>query len=380
MSDIAIVTTTIGIPKNLPDIYVNQRAHDHDNVHYYVVGDNKTPIPKVNKYLGTTIPKEDFTVLNMRTQKAWLKKNFGRKRGVEYERVFQENNYQRRIIGFLMAKQDGAKKIIVVDDDNFPHPEDDFVGLHINTVGVEDEHLVVSSDVKYIDLMSVLKYTGKEKFRAYVRGFPLFLRGNSRIGFGTQITNPAVNIGLWEQTPDISAISRIVAGDLVVERNPKMFPIVVPVGEYTSMCMQNLCFDTDFLITQYEFPMNVKIGGITLGRYDDIWAGYICKKILDICDRGMTFGPPQAIHRRNVHDFQKDFIEEFWGLYINDVIYNTIATMEIDSTDSWSAFTEIIMKMSDRLKFFDYEWRDYFSRVYKDMHDWAIMNMELFGK
>ena len=54
--------------------------------------------------------------------------------------------------------------------------------------------------------------------------------------------------------------------------------------------------------------------------------------------------------------------------------------MEIDSTDSWSAFTEIIMKMSDRLKFFDYEWRDYFSRVYKDMHDWAIMNMELFGK
>jgi len=377
---LAVITTTIGIPKNLPEIYLNQIEHDHTDVHYYIVGDNKTPIPKVNRFLKKTIPIEDFTTLNMRTQKAWLKKNFGRKKGVEYERVFQENNYQRRIIGFLMAKQNGAEKIIVVDDDNFPHPDDDFIGKHISVVGVEDEHLVMTSDIKYIDLLSVLRYENKAKNRVYVRGFPVFLRGHSKLGFGVQYCNPAVNIGLWEGSPDISALSRIAYGNPQVERNTAMYPIVVAPEEFTSMCMQNLCFDTEFLIAQYEFPMNVPIGGIRLGRYDDIWAGYVCKKILDKFDRAMTYGPPQAIHRRHVHDFRNDFIEEFWGLYLNDMFFSIIRNMEITAPDPWSAFTEIIMKLMHNMKFFDHEVRDYFHRMYKDMDDWAIMNLKLFGQ
>ena len=380
MSKISVVTTTIGIPKNLPEIYLNQIEHDHHDIHYYIVGDNKTPIPRVNKFLKKTIPKEDFTTLNMRTQKAWLKKNFGRKKGVEYERVFQENNYQRRIIGFLMAKQDGAEKIIVVDDDNYPHPNDDFIGLYSDVVGNEDEHLVVTSESKYMDLLAVLKYKGKEDFRVYVRGYPVFLRGPRAIGFGTQICNPAVNIGLWEGSPDISALSRVAYGDPQIERNEAMYPIVVAPNEFTSMCMQNLCFDTDLLITQYEFPMNVDIGGITIGRYDDIWGGYVCKKILDLVDRAMTYGPPQAIHRRHIHDPKQDFIQEFWGLYLNDTFYSSINRMELTSKDPWSAFTEIIMRLMQDLKFFDSDLRDYFNRVWKDMHDWAIMNLELFGK
>ena len=124
--------------------------------------------------------------------------------------------------------------------------------------------------------------------------------------------------------------------------------------------------------------MNVPMGGLTLGRYDDIWAGYVTKKILDKMDRGMTFGTPQAIHRRYVHDFDKDFKQEFWGLYLNDYVYNAIKTMPLDSKDAWSAFTEIIVRMRSGLRFIDYEIRDYFNRVYEDMHNWAEMNRTLF--
>ena len=375
----AVLTTTIGIPPNLSDIYKNQIEHKHEDVHYYIVGDNKSPAsPIVSKSLSEQgIPKECFTFLSMTDQRDWLKNTYGEGKFDEYWRVFQENNYQRRIIGFLIATQDGAEKIVVVDDDNYPHPDDDFLGAHINTVGIEDEHLIITNNLGYIDLMSILSYPGKEKNRCYVRGYPMLLRGPSQFGFGTQKITPAVNIGLWEGSPDASAISRIAYGDLQVSRNDKIYPIALSPVDHTSMCMQNLCFDTKYLITQYEFPMNVPIGGMTLGRYDDIWAGYICKKILDKQGVGMTFGPPQAIHKRHIHDLQKDFMQEFWGLYINDSFYSSVVKLQLESKDAWSNFTEIIVKLMDDMKFIDPEIRRYFQRCWEDMHSWSMMVSEL---
>lgn len=375
----AVITTTIGIPPNLPDIYKNQIEHGHDSVIYWIIGDNKSPeSTKVNATLVEQgIPKNNFTFISMDTQKQWLEDTYGEGKFDQYWRVFQENNYQRRIIGFLMATQAGAEKIIVVDDDNYPHPDDDFLGAHLNVVGVEDEHLIITNNLGYIDLMSILSYPDKGKDRCYVRGYPLFLRGPSQFGFGTQTIKSAVNIGLWEGSPDMSAISRVAYGDLQVSRNPNIYSIALSPVDYTSMCMQNLCFDTKYLITQYEFPMNVPIGGMTLGRYDDIWAGYICKKILDKQGAAMTFGPPQSIHKRHIHDLQKDFLQEFWGLYINDSFYSSIVKMQLDSKDAWSNFTEIIVRLMEDMKFIDPEIRKYFQRCWEDMHSWAMMVSEL---
>jgi len=376
MKKTAVITTTITLPENLPEIYKNAQRYDQHNVHYYVVGDNKSPVEETKDFLEETIPEEDFTVWSIQEQKEWLKDLFPSKH-TEREKIFQENNYQRRILGFIKATMDGAETIISVDDDNFPRKEQDFIGIHNDVLGPRDEMLMMTPSNGYVNYADVLTYEKDPKYDAYVRGYPLHLRGPVGIALSNREVDVAVNVGLWSGSPDISALTRLTSGDLNSIFNPKMHPIGIEKGCHASMCMQNLAFDTEYLLLQYEFPMNYKIGGLTLGRYDDIWAGYVCKKMLDHFDKDMIFGPPVAIHNRHEHDYRNDFIQEFWGMYINTFFYTAISTMHLESKDMLSAYTELIKRLSLSLKFQDSDINEYFNKVWSDMHNWAIMLNEL---
>jgi len=80
---------------------------------------------------------------------------------------------------------------------------------------------------------------------------------------------------------------------------------------------------------------------------------------------------------RNIHDLEKDFIQEFWGLYINDIFYTMVKNITLESKDPWSNFTEIGMYLRESVKFLDPDIRAYFNRVWIDMHNWAKMIDEL---
>jgi len=260
---IGVVTTTIQIPRNLPEIYRNTLLYDRaDEVQYYIIGDKGTPVTRIQKYLGSRMAN------------------------------FQEPSYTLN-------------------------------------------------------------------------------RGQ---------WNPGVNIGLWIGDPDIEAISRIGCPDIVVDLplTIQFHSLGVEKNNFTSMCLQNLSFKTDVLVTQYEFPMNVQMGSLKLGRYDDIWAGYVCKKILDRIDRHMIFGPPIAEHRRNPHDLFKDLINEFWGMYLNSFFYTAIQEITLEEKDAFSCFIELITKLSKRIRFTDSDINGYFLRVFTDMLLWAEMIDKLF--
>lgn len=379
MSEIAVITTTVGIPKNFPEIWSNAQEHDHD-IHLYIVGDNKTPNTIVKKRLRKTVPEEDFTMFTIRNQKGWLNSTFGRSKSKRYRRVFQENNYQRRTIGFLKAVQDGARTIIAVDDDNYPPTDVDYIGSHVETLGPREECMTVLPNLTYVNLIDFLVKDQSYNGRVYVRGYPLHLRGDMGYVFNEEPQDVKVNIGLWSGAPDIDAISRVAFGDVQVSAKDEMFPVAVAKGCYTSMCLQNICFDTEYLVTQYEFPMNVPItGNMTIGRYDDIWAGYICKKILDHIDKGMTFGPPITRHDRHPHDYYKDLSNEFWGMWVNMFFYSAIQQIRLSPAidDPWSLFTEVIIKLRHAVRFGDLELMKYFNRVWHDMYMWAKMIDEM---
>jgi len=375
---IGIVTTTIRIPKNLPEIYRNALLYDRvDDIQFYIIGDKGTPLARIKKYL---LPRMDnFKVLSLRDQKKWLRDNFGRKKARVYETVFQEQNYQRRIIGFLMAVQDGATSIIALDDDNYP-TDRDFIGEHLRAL-FRSDGLSISSDLSYINLLDFLEKYPRPKTRIYVRGYPLHLRGEPSYSLkGPSSLKPAVNIGLWEGDPDIEAISRIACPNIKTGLSTKsrLYSLAIAKDNFTSMCLQNISFRSDVLITQYEFPMNIPIGGLRLGRYDDIWAGYVCKKILDRVGRHMLFGPPIAIHKRNPHDVHKDLLNEFWGMYLNSFFYTAIQEIQLEEKDVFSCFVELVTKLSKRIHFTDEDINGYFLRVFTDMLLWAEMIDKLF--
>jgi len=375
--EVAVVTTTIGIPKSIPEIYDNAQKFGWNNVHFYVVGDNKTPIPEVNKFLEKTIPRESLDVLSMRDQKQWLRDVFGR-RGDIYEGVFQENNYQRRIIGFLIAREEGAKTIIAVDDDNYPRNEESFVAGHIYALGKHDDVQSITSDNTYINFIDFLVETGVRE--AHVRGYPLQLFGDYHYECVRRSSDVIVNIGIWSGDPDIDALTRLAHGDTHVKYDPHRETTIVGRGCFTSMCLQNIAFNTNYLVTQYEFPMNVPMGGLTLGRYDDIWAGYVCKKILDYMKKDMVFGPPTAIHRRHPHDATKDFLDEFWGMVINTWFYPAIQTLQLEGSNDncIDLFIQLVEELSHSLRFKMNAIQKYFNRVWVDMYNWAEM-VEVIG-
>jgi len=370
MKDIAVVTTTITVPQCIPYIYDNAQKYGYDDVHYYIVGDNKTPIKKVNKHLGRVIPDENLTVLSMDDQKEWL--SHGKP---SYAGVFQENNYQRRILGFLIARQDGNEVIIAVDDDNFPKTEENFIGKHVCALGENDYVKAVKPENSYVNLTDFLGRTD-----VYTRGYPLSLMGERHYKTSRRTADTAVNIGVWSGDPDIAALSRVSKGDIQIPYNRELETTIVERGCYTSMCLQNVSFNTDYLVTQYEFPMNVRLGDVTLGRYDDIWAGYICKKILDYMDKDMTFGPPTATHLRHPHDAYKDLMNEFWGMIINMYFYPAVQMMRLygPSYDCIGLFLQLVDTMSLSLRFKRKVIQKYFDRVWGDMRLWAEM-VEVIG-
>lgn len=370
MTEIAVVTTTITVPKCFPYIYDNAEKYGVDGVHYYVVGDNKTPIRKVRKHLLKTIPKENLTVLSMKNQKKWLSE------GKEsYEGIFQENNYQRRILGFLIARQNGAKTIIAVDDDNFPKPEENFIGKHLCALGKNDYVKTVIPVNRYVNLTDFL---GRDD--VYTRGYPLTLMGDRHYDYSQRSADTAVNIGVWSGDPDISALSRVAKGDIQIPYNKELETMIIERGCYTSMCLQNVSFDTDYLVTQYEFPMNVQLGDVTLGRYDDIWAGYVCKRVLDHVGKDMSFGPPTATHIRHPHDPYKDLMNEFWGMIINMYFYPAVQMMPLGGhrDDCIGTFMQLVDNLSFALRFNHKAIQAYFDRVWGDMRLWAEM-VEIIG-
>ena len=366
---VAVVTTTIGLPKCLPSVFETSQLQD---THFYVVCDNKTPTQKVSKFLSEKIPDERFTVVTMPMQRDWLKSNYGDK-APRYAKVFQENNYQRRIIGFLMAKQSGHSAIVALDDDNYPSEGSGLVDEHIGKLGKRKSDHIVASLNSYVNFVDFLNIVPK-KSRVYVRGYPLYLGEGGEYVISKGDVDVAVNIGTWSGDPDVSALTRVTEGTIKSGVKPDMENYVLHDGSYTSMCLQNISFDMDYLVTQYEFPMNVPMNGLKLGRYDDIWAGYICKKILDSMGKHMSFGTPMAIHDRNLHYAMKDFLGEFWGLHINDSFYKTIRELDLPkSSDVHYLFNELVYMMGNELKFNNWEIQKYFNRVWEDMRMWGEM-------
>ena len=361
---IGVVMTTITFPKNLEDLLKSYKGNE--DLKIIIVGDHKTPD------YSDKLP-EGVELFKIKDQKRWLKETFDPNKFNLYWRVFQENNYQRRIIGFLKAVQEGSKYIVALDDDNYPREREDLISKHVEVLKGHQIR-VISSNLKYVNLLSFLEYPSKDKFRIYVRGYPLHLRGDPVYEIRDTKGKIAVNVGLWEGSPDMEALSRLVHGDIQVKADPRLSTLALDTGTYTSMCLQNIAFRKEYLLLQYEFPMNVPIEGISLGRYDDIWGGYVCKKLLDQVGSYMTFGVPVARHIRHPHSVIKDFLNEFWGMFLNLFFFTAIQEIVLEETkDLIVMYAELVTKLSKSLQFNSQGINKYFFRVWNDMLLWAEM-------
>lgn len=279
----AIVITTIYPATEAVKKYA--KMSDYELV---VVGDKKTPEPWI-------LDNSHFLSVNDASTEQY-----------HLHAHLPMNHYARKMLGYIFAKQRGAKFIIDTDDDNIPNdywqfPPMDFQGT------------VTESDLAEINV-----YRWFTDQLIWPRGFPINqIHQDSSWTLTTK--SQQVKVGVWQsladEDPDVDAIYRMMHPEPVYFE-PKQ-PIVLGKGTIAPFNTQNTCIAEPLFPLLY-LPMTVTF------RFTDILRGLVAQPIM--WHHGFHLGFQQATvtQRRNPHDLMRDFEDEV-PMYLTSKKVSTLA-------------------------------------------------------
>ena len=302
MSAIALVTTTINVPRLLHAYARDAQEHDQA-VKIYVAGDQRT-----------------------RAGAADCCELVARRTGIECEYLDPASQYrflspwpklrehlpwnciQRRNVAVLKAARDGAAKVVTIDDDNFIAEENYFAC--IAHVGVPGEKVTLPAYGRPGEWFNVCRFLETANHYQFVpRGYGMAARAEledgSAAASGPALTMPvAVVAGLWLGDPDIDAATRL-AHPIEVTRYALDHNFFLAPGARAPFNSQNTAIASAALPAYFLSPH--------VGRFDDIFASFMVKRIADHLGWGVSFGRPLARQERNAHDLFHDFDMESFG-------------------------------------------------------------------
>lgn len=301
----ALVTTTINVPLLLNDYIADFKKHDQD-VDIFVAGDRKTP-PEARdfvqsiggQYLGS-VEQEEIMSFHP-----------------AFNAVLPWNCIQRRNVAILEAYRRGAEIIYTIDDDNFLYTEN-YVGAH-GELGTEKDCITIDNPTGWANVCNAL-----------VSAVPFYHRGHSfvarqaktdvRVKSTVNKVRVVVNAGLWLGDPDVDASARIVCPPTSTAYKFKE-NFVLERGTKAPFNSQNTALYRDVI------PAYCMVPGI--GRYDDIVASYIVKRIADHLGDYISYGLPLVTQKRNDHDLFKDLEQEMTGMKIIDRFVGWLYAVEL---------------------------------------------------
>jgi hypothetical protein len=278
---IALVTTTINVPKVL-SLY---RALGPE-VHFYIVGDRKTPDEKVVDFL--------FDIPNHAYYGADFLNDY------KCAKFIGHDSIQRRNLGYLEALKGGADVIVTVDDDNVPVARDYFENFETVFAegGVYDGPILTNSQ-GWVDPGRLLVPPAKH------RGFPYDVRSEIEVGHvvGAKVGAAA---GLVLGDPDVDSVTRMVlAPNIQSVSELARAGVVVDPNVHTVWNSQNSAFIRELAPAMFLWPGS---------RFDDIFASLVAQRIMRERDLHVHFGQPFVWQQRNAHDLIKDLRAEIEGM------------------------------------------------------------------
>ena len=358
----AIITTTINKPVLLRDYCENARRYNHKDVFFVIIGDKKTP-EGVGEFCAELQEEYGYKVeyLDVEDQIKYLDRWKKLRDHLPY------NSIQRRNIGILKAYLDGAEVIITIDDDNFVVAGDDFIGKH-SVVGKEKTVTALSSSSGWYNVCELLEEEKGLPF--YHRGFPWEKRSLSPISRTQEQTGKVVvNAGLWLEAPDIDAITWL---DLPIRATgmSDKYPegVAMSVGTWSPFNSQNTALAREVIPAYFLSP--------NIGRYDDIWASYIVKKISDYFGHYINFGFPLVRQERNPHNYFNDLKKEQLGMELTDSLVDGMRELELTGADYRECFIEIIDWLAgwakeNELLESNHEYREQVGKMIEGMRIWS---------
>jgi len=292
-----IVTTTINPITKALDKFIQKKDWK-----VVVVGDKKTPHAE---YFNV----KEITYLHPDEQQS---------RWTHLSEMIGFNCIQRRNFGFLHAYEAGADIVATVDDDNIPY---DSWGEQL-LVNQEVDVDYYTCDNEVFDPLSVTNQK-----HLWHRGYPweLVKTKNNVTYLGKQKIKVDVQAGLWDGSPDVDSVERIIFNPMVKFDH---FEPYCPC-QLTVFNSQNTFVSRDVLPYYMMIPF--------VGRMDDIWGSYIAQKLRQT---NVVFTKATVYQDRNPQCPFKNMRDEQKGYENNLKFINSEDPSVLLEPHSAAAFTE----------------------------------------
>lgn len=302
---IGMVTTTINQPVLLEEYCRNARAFGHEQVRFFVVGDMQTPAA-VEPWCRQLSARYGYAVeyYGVERQRAVLKDTPALAQHLPFRSI------SRRNVGMLEAYRCGAECVITIDDDNWV-TDTDYFGFQ-SKVGRIMPAAEVSSETGWWNTCTMLKEASGQQF--YHRGFPPGQRraGRADLGRWSEASRRVVvNAGLWLGDPDVDAVTRLAKPvDAIALEPAAQSGVFLASGTWCPFNSQNTALHRSVIPAYFLSPY--------VGRYDDIWASFVLRRLIDHFKDAVCYGPPLVRQERNAHNLWKDLSLEMHGMEATD--------------------------------------------------------------
>lgn len=261
-----------------------------------------------------------------------------------------------RNFGHFLAWQEGFDVIIALDYDCRTR------------AGWLQEHLTCLTSVTDAPALSGRWINSVEQPGFYARGFPYEYR--NEVDGAVQETAASgevkVNMGVWDHILDLNGIDK-------VQKEPPYDPGLRGERNYIALgnipvCGMNTAFAAE-VTPAYFFLPDVWIDGWQLSRHDDIWGGYVLKKLMDLRGDLFSYGRPVVEHTRQSNMERVMMLEQWMHLLsvpFYDCVDRAVERVQPGSyVDMFAAFVDEYMAEVTRASL-----PIHYRRVYEELGSW----------
>jgi hypothetical protein len=207
-----------------------------------------------------------------------------------------------RNVGHYIAYREGFDVIVALDYDCRTRPGWLEAHLAALTKAVEAPAVVPLTPNGWVNSIDVPG--------VYARGYPYELRTPELADVDETVISGEVklNMGIWDGVLDLNGIDKLQGGEpgdpgLAGETNR------IALGNIP-VCGMNTAFAAE-LTPAYFFLPDLWVNGWQLSRHDDIWGGYVVKKLMDVRGDLLAFGHPVVEHTKQTR-LERVVVLEHW--------------------------------------------------------------------